>query len=87
MKKMIRPIFEGFQAKEGLEATGGAVIRAKCEGDRGGIRSHFAQRAAPRGDEQSNLGDTDSRLMRKGKRHEYRESYHAQAWWMPGAHS
>ena len=33
----------------------------------------------PRGDEQSNLSDPDSRLMRKSKRHEYRQAYNAQA--------
>ncbi len=34
---------------------------------------------APRADEQSNLSDPDSRLMRKSKRHEYRQAYNAQA--------
>ena len=33
----------------------------------------------PRGEEQSNLSDPDSRLMRKSKRHEYRQAYNAQA--------
>jgi hypothetical protein len=33
----------------------------------------------PRPDEQSNLSDPDSRLMRKSKRHEYRQAYNAQA--------
>ena len=33
----------------------------------------------PRADEQSNLSDPDSRLMRKSKRHEYRQAYNAQA--------
>ena len=33
----------------------------------------------PRGGEQSNLSDPDSRLMRKSKRHEYRQAYNAQA--------
>ena len=33
----------------------------------------------PRGDEQSNLSDPDSRLMRKSKRHEFRQAYNAQA--------
>ncbi len=33
----------------------------------------------PRPDEQSNLSDPDSRLMRKSKYHEYRQAYNAQA--------
>ncbi len=33
----------------------------------------------PRPDEQSNLSDPDSRLMRKSKQHEYRQAYNAQA--------
>ena len=33
----------------------------------------------PRPDEQSNLSDPDSRLMRKSKHHEYRQAYNAQA--------
>ncbi len=33
----------------------------------------------PRADEQSNLSDPDSRLMRKSKKHEYRQAYNAQA--------
>ncbi len=33
----------------------------------------------PRASEQSNLSDPDSRLMRKSKRHEYRQAYNAQA--------
>ncbi len=33
----------------------------------------------PRGDEQSNLSDPDSRLMRKSKRHEFRQAYNIQA--------
>ena len=33
----------------------------------------------PRRDEQSNLSDPDSRLMRKSKKHEYRQAYNAQA--------
>ena len=33
----------------------------------------------PRGREQSNLSDPDSRLMRKSKRHEFRQAYNAQA--------
>jgi transposase len=33
----------------------------------------------PRADEQSNLSDPDSRLMRRSKRHEYRQAYNAQA--------
>ena len=33
----------------------------------------------PRPDEQSNLSDPDSRLMRKSKNHEYRQAYNAQA--------
>jgi hypothetical protein len=35
--------------------------------------------ATPRPDEQSNLSDPDSRLMRKSKNHEYRQAYNAQA--------
>ena len=33
----------------------------------------------PRAEEQSNLSDPDSRLMRKSKNHEYRQAYNAQA--------
>lgn len=33
----------------------------------------------PRPDEQSNLSDPDSRLMRRSKRHEYRQAFNAQA--------
>jgi len=33
----------------------------------------------PRADEQSNLSDPDSRLMRRSKHHEYRQAYNAQA--------
>ena len=33
----------------------------------------------PRPDEQSNLSDPDSRLMRRSKHHEYRQAYNAQA--------
>ena len=33
----------------------------------------------PRRDEQSNLSDPDSRLMRRSKQHEYRQAYNAQA--------
>lgn len=33
----------------------------------------------PRADEQSNLSDPDSRLMRKSKHHEYRQAYNPQA--------
>jgi len=32
----------------------------------------------PKGDEQINLTDSDSRLMRKSKRHEYKQGYNAQ---------
>jgi transposase len=35
--------------------------------------------ATPGPDEQSNLSDPDSRLMRKSKHHEYRQAYNAQA--------
>ncbi len=35
--------------------------------------------ATPRPDEQSNLSDPESRLMRKSKNHEYRQAYNAQA--------
>ncbi|MGH6917640.1 MAG: transposase [Geminicoccaceae bacterium] len=35
--------------------------------------------ATPGGDEQSNLSDPDSRLMRKSRNHEYRQAYNAQA--------
>jgi hypothetical protein len=35
--------------------------------------------ATPRPEEQSNLSDPDSRLMRKSKSHEYRQAYNAQA--------
>ena len=53
----------------------------RAPGARAGPRasSRSRPRGTPRGDEQSNLSDPDSRLMRKGKRHEHRQAYNAQA--------
>ena len=42
-------------------------------------RRRLEARAKARADEQSNLSDPDSRLMRKSKQHEYRQAYNAQA--------
>ena len=72
-----------------------AQARARAEAERAAYEAKVAARAGrkgrakgkrpkppegtPRGDEQSNLSDPDSRLMRKSKRHEYRQAYNAQA--------
>ena len=82
-------------ARQRLEAR----TRARAEAERAGYEAKVAARAGregrakgkrakppegtPRGDEQSNLSDPDSRLMRKSKskskRHEFRQAYNAQA--------
>ena len=78
-------------ARQCLEAQ----ARARAEAERGAYEAKVAARAGrkgrakgkrpkppggtPRGDEQSNLSDPDSRLMRKSKRHEFRQAYNAQA--------
>ncbi len=78
-------------ARRRLEAQ--AKLRAEAE--RADYEAKVAARAArrgrakgrhpkppddkPRADEQSNLSDPDSRLMRKSKHHEYRQAYNAQA--------
>ena len=72
-----------------------AQARARAEAERAAYEAKVAARAGrkgrakgkrpkpaegtPRGDEQSNLSDPDSRLMRKSKRHEFRQAYNAQA--------
>ncbi len=72
-----------------------AQARARAETERAEYEAKLAARAArkgrakgkrpkppdetPRRDEQSNLSDPDSRLMRKSKKHEYRQAYNAQA--------
>ena len=72
-----------------------AQARARAEAERAAYEAKVAARAGrkgrakgkrakppeetPRGDEQSNLSDPDSRLMRKSRRHEYRQAYNAQA--------
>ena len=72
-----------------------AQARARAEAERAAYEAKVAARAGrkgrakgkrakppegtPRGEEQSNLSDPDSRLMRKSKRHEYRQAYNAQA--------
>ena len=72
-----------------------AQAKARAEAERAAYEAKVAARAGrkgrakgkrpkppderPRGDEQSNLSDPDSRLMRKSKRHEYRQAYNAQA--------
>ena len=78
-------------ARQRLEAR----ARARAEAERAAYEAKVAARAGrkgrakgkrpkppegtPRGDEQSNLSDPDSRLMRKSKRHEFRQAYNAQA--------
>ena len=78
-------------ARQRLEAR----TRARAEAERAGYEAKVAARAGregrakgkrakppegtPRGDEQCNLSDPDSRLMRKSKRHEFRQAYNAQA--------
>ena len=72
-----------------------AQAKARAEAERAAYEAKVAARAGrkgrargkqpkppegtPRGDEQSNLSDPDSRLMRKSKRHEFRQAYNAQA--------
>jgi transposase len=72
-----------------------AQAKARAEAERADYEAKVAARAkrkgqakgkhpkppdgTPRGGEQSNLSDPDSRLMRKSKRHEYRQAYNAQA--------
>ena len=78
-------------ARRRLEAR----AKARAEAERAAYEAKVAARAGrkgrakgkqpkppggtPRGDEQSNLSDPDSRLMRKSKRHEFRQAYNAQA--------
>lgn len=64
------------QEREEYEAK--LAARDKRQGRRKGKRPKPPDQT-PRGDEQSNLTDPDSRLMRKNKRSEYRQSYNAQA--------
>ena len=68
-----------------------AQAKARAEAERAAYEAKVAARAGrkgrakgkhpkppegtPRGDEQSNLSDPDSRLMRKSKRHEFRQAY------------
>ena len=72
-----------------------AQAKARAEAERGAYEAKVAAREKRRGrakgkhpkppdetpgaDEQSNLSDPDSRLMRKSKQHEYRQAYNAQA--------
>jgi len=72
-----------------------AQARARAAAERAAYEAKVAARAGrkgrakgkrpkppeetPRGDGQSNLSDPDSRLMRKSKRHEFRQAYNAQA--------
>ena len=72
-----------------------AQAKARAEGERADYEAKVAARGkrkgrakgkhpkppdeTPRPDEQSNLSDPDSRLMRKSKKHEYRQAYNAQA--------
>lgn len=72
-----------------------AQAKARAEAERAAYQAKVAARAqrkgrakgkhpkppdaAPGRDEQSNLSDPDSRLMRKSKNHEYRQAYNAQA--------
>ena len=62
--------------REAYEAK--AAARAGRKGRAKGKRPKPPE-GTPRGDEQSNLSDPDSRLMRKSKRHEFRQAYNAQA--------
>ena len=78
-------------ARDRLEAQ----AKARAEAERDDYEAKVAARAkrkgrakgkhpkppdgTPRADEQSNLSDPDSRLMRRSKRHEYRQAYNAQA--------
>ena len=72
-----------------------AQAKARAEAERADYEAKVAVRAqrkgrakgkhpkppdeTPRDEEQSNLSDPDSRLMRKTKHHEYRQAYNAQA--------
>ena len=75
---------EARRATEGDPAgigTGRAVA-GRAPGARAGPRASKRPKppeGTPRGDEQSNLSDPDSRLMRKSKRHEFRQAYNTQA--------
>ena len=54
--------------------------RKQSHDDRGGAgRPPMPPSETPRPEEQTNLTDPDSRIMRKSKRSEYRQSYNAQA--------
>lgn len=54
--------------------------RKQSHDDRGGAgRPPTPPSETPRSEEQTNLTDPDSRIMRKSKRSEYRQSYNAQA--------
>ena len=54
--------------------------RKQDHDDRGGVgRPPSAPSDVPRPDEQTNLTDHESRIMRKNKRSEYRQAYNAQA--------
>ena len=82
-------------ARGRLEAQAKAQAKARAEAERADYEAKVAAREqrqgrakgkrpkppdeTPRPDEQSNLSDPDSRLMRKSKHHEYRQAYNAQA--------
>ncbi len=63
---------------ERAEYEAKVAARDKRKGRAGGGRPKPPD-GTPRPDEQSNLSDPDSRLMRKSKHHEYRQAYNAQA--------
>jgi transposase len=71
------------EAKARAEAERADYERRKAahetDGRNGGGRPPSPPRETPRPEQQSNLTDPDSRLMRKNKRSAYRQSYNAQA--------
>jgi transposase len=78
-------------ARQRLEAQAKARAEAERAGHEAKVRAREARKGRAKGkppqpptdtpgpDEQSNLSDPDSRLMRKSKQHEYRQAYNAQA--------
>ena len=70
----------GEEDPQGLpkELARKAALREQRQGRAKGKRPKPPDET-PRPDEQSNLSDPDSRLMRKSKHHEYRQAYNAQA--------
>lgn len=67
------------QTRAEAEQAGYEEKRAAWEGRNRRGRKPEPPRDTPAGDRQNNLTDPDSELMRKSKRHEFRQAYNAQA--------